>query len=295
MSLVATLISSPAAASLTPEVADTASRALGARAPRWLAQGVACDIALPDGLEAATAEAALRQAMSGLPLDLAVLPERGRRKKILIADMDSTMIDQECIDELAAEVGLKEHVSAITRRAMNGEIAFEPALRERVALLKGLPLAVIDKVIAERITLASGGRQLVATMRGHGAWTALVSGGFTLFTGPVAERLGFDEHQSNTLLADGDVLAGVVADPVLGREAKAEALMVIAARLGVTPADALAVGDGANDLAMIGLAGMGVALHAKPTVAAQARFRVDHGDLTALLYLQGYSSADFAS
>ena len=295
MSLVATLISSPAAASLTPEVADTASRALGARAPRWLAQGVACDIALPDGLEAATAEAALRQAMSGLPLDLAVLPERGRRKKILIADMDSTMIDQECIDELAAEVGLKEHVSAITRRAMNGEIAFEPALRERVALLKGLPLAVIDKVIAERITLASGGRQLVATMRGHGAWTALVSGGFTLFTGPVAERLGFDEHQSNTLLADGDVLAGVVADPVLGREAKAEALMVIAARLGVTPADALAVGDGANDLAKIGLAGMGVALHAKPTVAAQARFRVDHGDLTALLYLQGYSSADFAS
>ena len=295
MSLVATLISSPAAASLTPEVADTASRALGARAPRWLAQGVACDIALPDGLEAATAEAALRQAMSGLPLDLAVQPERGRRKKILIADMDSTMIDQECIDELAAEVGLKEHVSAITRRAMNGEIAFEPALRERVALLKGLPLAVIDKVIAERITLASGGRQLVATMRGHGAWTALVSGGFTLFTGPVAERLGFDEHQSNTLLADGDVLAGVVADPVLGREAKAEALMVIAARLGVTPADALAVGDGANDLAMIGLAGMGVALHAKPTVAAQARFRVDHGDLTALLYLQGYSSADFAS
>ena len=295
MSLVATLISSPAAASLTPEVADTASRALGARAPRWLAQGVACDIALPDGLEAATAEAALRQAMSGLPLDLAVQPERGRRKKILIADMDSTMIDQECIDELAAEVGLKEHVSAITRRAMNGEIAFEPALRERVALLKGLPLAVIDKVIAERITLASGGRQLVATMRGHGAWTALVSGGFTLFTGPVAERLSFDEHQSNTLLADGDVLAGVVADPVLGREAKAEALMAIAARLGVTPADALAVGDGANDLAMIGLAGMGVALHAKPTVAAQARFRVDHGDLTALLYLQGYSSADFAS
>jgi phosphoserine phosphatase len=295
MSLVATLISSPAAASLTPDVADTASRTLGARAPRWLAEGVACDIALAQGLEAATAEAALRQALSGLPLDIAVQPAEGRRKRILIADMDSTMIDQECIDELAAEVGLKEHVSAITRRAMNGEIAFEPALRERVALLKGLPLAVIDKVIAERITLASGGRQLVATMRRHGAWTALVSGGFTLFTGPVAERLGFDEHQSNTLLADGDVLAGVVADPVLGREAKAEALMAIAARLGVTPADALAVGDGANDLAMIGLAGMGVALHAKPTVAAQARFRVDHGDLTALLYLQGYSSADFAS
>jgi len=259
-----------------------------------MAEGIACDIAVPDGMEAASAEAALRDALSGLPLDLAVHPAEGRRKTILIADMDSTMIDQECIDELAAEVGLKDHVSAITRRAMNGEIAFEPALRERVALLKGLPLAVIDKVIAERITLTSGGRQLVATMRKHGAWTALVSGGFTLFTGPVAERLGFDEHQSNTLLADGGVLAGTVGDPVLGREAKADALRAIATRLGVTPADALAVGDGANDLAMIDIAGMGVALHAKPTVAAQARFRVDHGDLTALLYLQGYSSADFA-
>jgi phosphoserine phosphatase len=293
MPLVATLISSPAAASLTPEVADTASRAVGASAPRWLSEGIACDIDLPDGLDRVAAEAALRDALAGLPLDVAVQPAKGRRKKILIADMDSTMIDQECIDELAAEVGLKDHVSAITRRAMNGEIAFEPALRERVALLKGLPLAVIDKVIAERITLAAGGRQLVATMRRHGAWTALVSGGFTLFTGPVAERLGFDEHQSNTLIAEGGVLAGAVADPVLGREAKAEALHAIAARLGVTPDEALAVGDGANDLAMIAIAGMGVALHAKPTVAAQARFRVDHGDLTALLYLQGYSGAEF--
>ncbi|WP_187971055.1 phosphoserine phosphatase SerB [Aquibium microcysteis] len=295
MSLVATLISSPAAASLTREVADSASRAIGARAPRFLADGIACDIDLPEDTDAAGAEARLREALAGLPLDMAVQPARGRRKRILIADMDSTMIDQECIDELAAEVGLKDHVSAITRRAMNGEIAFEPALRERVALLEGLPLSVIDKVIAERITLASGGRQLVATMRRHGAWTALVSGGFTLFTGPVAERLGFDEHQSNTLLTKDGVLAGAVADPVLGREAKAEALTAIAARLGVTTEDAVAVGDGANDLAMIGLAGMGVALHAKPAVAAQARYRIDHGDLTALLYLQGYSSADFAS
>lgn len=294
MSLVATLISSPAAARLTPQVADTASRALDARGVRWLAEGIACDLDLNDGIDAAAAEATLRETLAGLPLDIAVQPAHGRRKKILIADMDSTMIDQECIDELAAEVGLKDHVSAITRRAMNGEIAFEPALRERVALLKGLPLSVIDKVIAERITLAPGGLQLVATMRGRGAWTALVSGGFTLFTGPVAERLGFDEHQSNTLLAEGDVLAGAVADPVLGREAKAEALMAIAARLGVTPAEAVAVGDGANDLAMIGLAGMGVALHAKPTVAAQARFRIDHGDLTALLYLQGYANGEFA-
>ena len=295
MSLVATLISSPEAAVLTRDVADSATRALRARAPRWLADGIACDIDLPEDADATEAEARLREALAGLPLDVAVQPAEGRRKRILIADMDSTMIDQECIDELAAEVGLKDHVSAITRRAMNGEIAFEPALRERVALLKGLPLSVIDKVIAERITLASGGPQLVATMRRHGAWAALVSGGFTLFTGPVAQRLGFDEHQSNTLVAEGGILAGTVADPVLGREAKAEALTAIAARFGVTPADAVAVGDGANDLAMIGLAGMGVALHAKPTVAAQARFRIDHGDLTALLYLQGYSAGEITA
>jgi phosphoserine phosphatase len=295
MSLVATIISSPAAARLSPEVADSAMRAVGASAVRWLAEGVACDIDLPEGTAEAAAAERLRTALAGLPLDVAVQPAQGRRKSILIADMDSTMIDQECIDELAAEVGLKDHVAAITQRAMNGEIAFEPALRERVALLKGLPLPVVEKVIAERVTLAAGGRTLVATMRRHGAWTALVSGGFTLFTGPVAAQLGFDEHRSNRLLLDGDALAGAVADPVLGREAKAQALAEMAAARGVTPREALAVGDGANDLAMLQLAGMGVAIHAKPAVAAQARFRIDHGDLTALLYLQGYARSDFAA
>jgi phosphoserine phosphatase len=294
MSLVATIISSPAAARLSPEVADSAMRAVGASAVRWLAEGIACDIDLPDGAEEAVAAERLGAALAGLPLDVAVQPAAGRRKSILIADMDSTMIDQECIDELAAEVGLKDHVAAITQRAMNGEIAFEPALRERVALLRGLPLPVVEKVIAERVTLAAGGRTLVATMRRHGAWTALVSGGFTLFTGPVAAQLGFDEHRSNSLVLEGETLAGAVADPVLGREAKAQALTEIAAARGVTPQNALAVGDGANDLAMLQLAGMGVALHAKPAVAAQARFRVDHGDLTALLYLQGYAQRDFA-
>ena len=224
---------------------------------------------------------------------MVVQEQEHRRKKILIADMDSTMIQQECIDELAEEAGLREHVAAITARAMNGEIAFEPALRERVALLKGLPLNVIDKVISTRITLMPGGPELVRTMRKHGAYTALVSGGFTSFTQRIAEMIGFNEDRANRLIDDGVHLTGLVTEPILGREAKVEKLEEIAERLGLTPDDAIAVGDGANDLGMIQLAGTGVALHAKPTVAAQARMRVDHGDLTALLYIQGYRKTDF--
>jgi phosphoserine phosphatase len=209
--------------------------------------------------------------------------------------MDSTMIDQECIDELADEVGVKEHVAAITARSMNGEIAFEPALRERVALLRGLDAGVIGRIIENRLTLAAGGRELVATMNAAGAWTALVSGGFLSFTGPIAAKLGFREHRSNTLLEKDGRLTGEVADPILGREAKAQALEEISARLGLTPADAIAVGDGANDLDMLTLAGAGVALHAKPAVAERAQIRIDHGDLTALLYLQGYRRDEFAA
>jgi phosphoserine phosphatase len=248
---------------------------------------------LPEGTDAATAELRLREALAADPVDVVVQPVAGRRKKILIADMDSTMIDQECIDELADEIGMKDHIASITRRAMNGEIAFEPALRERVALLKGLPVAVISQVLETRITLAAGGRELIATMKKNGAHTALVSGGFTAFTGPVAARLGFDENIANRLLEEDGRLAGTVAEPILGRQAKADALVKIAARLGVTPADAMAVGDGANDLDMIRLAGSGVALHAKPSVAAKARIRIDHGDLTALLYIQGYKRSEF--
>ncbi|MBN9014830.1 MAG: phosphoserine phosphatase SerB, partial [Rhizobiales bacterium] len=217
-----------------------------------------------------------------------------RRKKILIADMDSTMIDQECIDELADEVGLKEHVAAITARSMNGEIAFEPALRERVALLKGLDVAVVDRIVANRLTLASGGRTLVQTMRRDGAHTALVSGGFDIFTSRVAAMLGFHENRANRLAEAGGFLAGEVIEPILGRAAKAEALLEISTRLGRTPADALAVGDGANDLDMLRLAGTGVALHAKPSVAATAQIRIDHADLTALRYIQGYSIEEFS-
>jgi phosphoserine phosphatase len=209
--------------------------------------------------------------------------------------MDSTMIDQECIDELADEVGVKEHVAAITARSMNGEIAFEPALRERVALLKDLDAAVIARIVETRLTLAAGGRELVATMNAAGAWTALVSGGFLAFTGPIAQKLGFRENRANTLIEKDGRLTGEVAEPILGREAKAAALREIAARLGIDPEDAIAVGDGANDLDMLALAGTGVALHAKPAVAARAGIRIDHGDLTALLYLQGFRRAEFST
>ncbi|MEL4069482.1 phosphoserine phosphatase SerB [Ochrobactrum sp. GPK 3] len=292
-SLIATLIANPAKAALVPSLGIKASAAVNATGLYWLADGIACDIPLPNGLSADDADAALRATLDGAPVDVVVQEQDRRRKKILIADMDSTMIQQECIDELAEEAGLREHVAAITARAMNGEIAFEPALRERVALLKGLPLQVIDKVIATRITLTPGGPELVRTMRKHGAYTALVSGGFTSFTHRIAEMIGFNEDRANLLLDDGTKLTGVVAEPILGREAKVERLEEIADRLGLSPDDAIAVGDGANDLGMIQLAGTGVALHAKPAVAAQAKVRIDHGDLTALLYIQGYRKTDF--
>ena len=293
MSLVATLISHPAKRALTPDVATMAMKALDASAIDWLGENLACDIVLKPGVDPKAADSILRDALAHSPVDIAVQNAQGRRKKLLIADKDSTMIDQECIDELAAELGLKEAVAEITRRAMNGEIAFEPALEERVALLRGLPLDVIDSVIEKRITLASGGRTLVATMKASGAFTALVSGGFEQFTGPVGEKLGFHTQQANRLLTHDGKLSGEVAKPILGRAAKAEALDRLAAQQGIPWQDVMAVGDGANDLDMIERAGLGVALHAKPAVAAQAGVRIDHGDLTALLFLQGYRESDF--
>ena len=227
--------------------------------------------------------------------DLNIQPAEGRRKKMLLADMDSTMIRQECIDELAEEAGVGARVKDITARAMNGELDFEGALTERVALLKGLPETVIDSVIANRITLMPGGPELIATMKANGAYCALVSGGFTAFTARIAATLGFDENRANTLLAADGSLTGEVARPILGREAKVQALEEISARLNIAESDVIAVGDGANDLGMLGRAGAGVALHAKPAVAAQCDIRVNHGDLTALLYLQGYAQDDFAT
>ncbi len=228
-------------------------------------------------------------------VDLAVQPSVGRRKKMLLADMDSTMIQQECIDELADVAGVGPKVKEITARAMNGELDFEGALLERVALLKGLPETVIDTVIADRITLMPGGATLLATMKDNGGYAALVSGGFTSFTSRVARALGFDENRANTLIADNGVLTGDVGRPILGRDAKVAALEDITARLGLDADDVLAVGDGANDLGMLQRAGAGVALHAKPSVQAQADLRINHGDLTALLFLQGYSRDMFVT
>ncbi|CAD7023529.1 phosphoserine phosphatase SerB [Pseudorhizobium endolithicum] len=274
---------------------DRAAEAVNAAGLYWLADGIACDIALRDGADVQAAEANLRAVIAGGPVDLVVQETESRRKKFLIADMDSTMIGQECIDELADVVGLKDKVAAITARAMNGEIAFEPALRERVALLKGLPLSVVDDVISSRITLTPGGPELIATMKAQGFHTALVSGGFTVFTNPIAARLGFHENRANILLEKDGILTGQVAEPILGKQAKIDAVTEISARLGISTDEVIAVGDGANDLGMLNLAGSGVALHAKPVVAAQARMRIDHGDLTALLYIQGYRKTDFVT
>lgn len=294
MPFVATLISHPDNPQIidrhTGLIAETLARKI---AVSWLAPGIACDIAINTG-EIERIEA-LIPVFDEQRIDLAVQGSRQRRKSVLIADMDSTMIEQECIDELADAIGIKEKVADITARAMRGEIAFEPALRERVRLLKGLPLSTIDDVVKGRITLRSGGRELVRTMKAHGGYTALVSGGFTMFTGRIADMLGFDENRANTLLTDGDVLSGTVKDPILGAQAKVTALREICAMRGLSPDDAMAIGDGANDLGMIALAGSGVAVHAKPKVAAEADMAIRHGDLTALLYLQGYKRSDFVS
>jgi phosphoserine phosphatase len=233
--------------------------------------------------------------LQDLGVDLVVQPSGGRRKKMLLADMDSTMIQQECIDELADEAGVGERVAAITAAAMNGELDFDGALRERVGLLKGLPESVIGDVLDKRITLMPGGPVLLATMKAHGAYAALVSGGFTAFTAAISKTLGFDENRANTLIADGGELTGEVGLPILGKQAKVDALEEITARLGISEADVLAVGDGANDLGMLTRAGMGVALHAKPSVAAECDVRIYHGDLTALLFIQGYARDVFSN
>jgi phosphoserine phosphatase len=293
--LVATLVANPSQPVVTDDVVAQAAQALGQETERSiLARGIAADLIVPGSLEAKTAEAALRSTLEGQPIDIVVQPLGQRRKRLFLADMDSTMIAQECIDELADYVGLKAEVSEITERAMRGEIAFEPALRERVALLKDLPVGVVDEIIEKRITLTPGGRALVQTIRANGGYTCLVSGGFTLFTGPIGARIGFHEDRSNHLILDGDKLAGRVEEPILGREAKLATLLELRERFGLAPHETMAVGDGANDLAMLGEAGLGVAFRAKPAVAAAAHARIDHADLSALLYVQGYKAEDLA-
>jgi phosphoserine phosphatase len=276
----------------TAEIIHAAStKAVAVGSVDWLAPGRAFDV--PFEGEADSLRAALREAVRDEWLvDLNIVPAEGRRKRLLVADMDSTIIGCECIDELADMAGLKPKVAAITERAMRGELDFPAALRERVGLLKGLPLEALGRVYAERVRLNKGARALTTTMRANGAHTLLVSGGFTYFTSRVAADAGFDEQQGNRLLDDGRALTGQVDEPILGREAKLRALEETAARLGLALCESMAVGDGANDLDMIRRAGLGVAYHAKPVVAAAAGVSVSHGDLSALLYLQGYRAAE---
>jgi phosphoserine phosphatase len=302
MTHVATLVCNPKSPVLTETLLRRARAALfRPQSPVWLDAGVAADIAFtPDPREGPQNglkenAAAVRAALDGAPVDVIVQPAQGRRKSLLAADMDSTMIGQECIDELAAEVGMKPHVAAITERAMRGEIAFEAALRERVALLRGLHSDVIARMIETSITVTPGARALIQTMRGHGAHTALVSGGFTAFTQVIAKTIGFDADYANWLEMDSKgVFTGRVAEPIFGGDAKLATLLRLREAHGLAPAETLAVGDGANDLAMLREAGLGVAFHGKPAVAAAADARIDHADLTALLYAQGFTRAEFA-
>jgi phosphoserine phosphatase len=265
-----------------------AAAAIAGTSPHWLAPGTACEfrVAGPAVVEA------VRAALASTPVDANVVALERRRKRLLIADMDSTIIGCECIDEIADFAGIKPQIAAITERSMRGEIPFEGALRERVALLKGLPEVTLERAYNERVRLNDGARILVRTMAESGAVTALISGGFTFFTGRVAQAAGFATHQANDLIVENGKLAGTVREPILGREAKREALLRLAREHNIDLKDTLAVGDGANDLAMIGEAGLGVAYRAKPVVAAAAHARLDHSDLTAVLYLQGYRETE---
>lgn len=295
MNAVATLIA-PRSVTLDESVVLSARAALvalgaDAGAPDWLAPGTACD--LPFGnLAPEQAEAAIRHALTGPALDIFAQPFATRRKRLLIADMESTIIEQEMLDELGDYVGLKDHIAAITARAMNGEIDFKEAVRERVALLKGLKESVIDEVW-RRATLMPGAAQLIATMRANDAACVLVSGGFRCFTRKVRDWVGFNDDRGNGLEIIDGVMTGRVEEPILDKDSKLEALLAYAGKHHVPMVETMAVGDGANDLPMLLAAGLGVAYHAKPSVAAEARARVDHGDLTALLYAQGYRIDEF--
>ena len=287
MKNVLVLISSPAHPALNDGAIANAIDVLRAQdatvgTPDWLAPEIACDIPFDGPSTGVTMTA----------LDGVVVPAAGRRKKLLVADMESTMIGNEMLDELADFLGLREKIAGITARAMNGEIDFAPAVEERVGLLKGLPIARLDEA-ARRIRYTPGGATLVATMKRHGAYCALVSGGFTYFTALVRQALGFDLDAANILKHDGRVLSGTVEPPILGKEAKLATLQRLANERGLSSAETLSVGDGANDLPMLKAASLGVAFHAKPVVAAELQACIDHGDLTALLYMQGYRRSDF--
>ncbi len=286
---VLSLIANPADPELDAALAAAVVAQTGGEL-NWLSHGIACDIIEP---KAPQAVEIARDIIGSRKVDANEVPTEGRRKLLLVADMDSTMIEQECIDELAAALNLKPQVAEITERAMRGELDFAEALDTRVALLKGLERSVIEEIRREAITLTPGGRALVHTMKAYGAYTSLVSGGFTFFADYFAKRIGFDEAIANVLEFDGERLTGTVTKPIVDKNTKKNRLLELVAERGISVGQTLAVGDGANDLDMIEVAGFGVALHAKPAVAAAAPYKINHGDLTALLYLQGYAEDDF--
>jgi phosphoserine phosphatase len=294
MSHVLTLIAAPGSDDLLARAVEEVRGSLGADQPLfWLSPGEACDITFRPAGEAALTD--IRQMVArvaaSLPIDAAIQPVEGRRKRLLVADMDSTIIQQECLDEIAAFAGIGPKIAAITERAMRGELDFETALRERVGHLKGFPLDKLHQVLEESITLMPGAQALTATMKANGGRCVLVSGGFTFFTGAVALMAGFDAHFGNSFLVEDDAVVGV-ADPILGKDAKLATLQAEAAAMGIGESEAMAVGDGANDLEMLKAAGLGVAFHAKPIVAQAAAACVNHGDLRSLLFLQGYRQTD---
>ncbi len=285
-----TLIARRGTGALTSATVGLVRDAVGGAAPETLSPAEAVDFALSSAPDMAR----VRVALDGAAIDAVVGPAANRRKRLLIADMDSTIVTGETLDELADFAGLKDRIAAITARAMNGELDFKAALRERVAMLRGLPVDALERAW-QRVRLTEGARELVATMRAHGAYTALVSGGFTFFTSRVAALCGFHMHRSNTLLDDGATLTGLVGEPILDRDTKLATLNTLAAERGLARSATLAVGDGANDLDMLRAAGLGVAFHAKPIVAAAAQARVDHADLRALLFAQGYRAEEIVT
>jgi phosphoserine phosphatase len=282
-----TLVLTAALGKLHDDAVIAASKIVGSN-PHWLSPGTACEFAVSDPKILTS----VRDALGGLFVDANVVPSAHRKKRLLIADMDSTIIGCECVDEIADYAGVKPHIAAITERAMKGEIPFEKALRERVALLKGLPETTLNQVFAERVRLNDGARILVRTMNQAGAKTALISGGFTFFTARVADAAGFSSHKANELCIENGKLAGTVREPILGREAKLQSLVALAHENDIDIKDTLAIGDGANDLGMITASGLGIAYRAKPIVAEAADARLDHSDLTAALYLQGYRETE---